>query len=38
LVASETPRNAAHCILYAHLILRDREFPDAPKPDNDDPE
>lgn len=35
---AETPRNAAHCILYAHLILRDREMPDAPKPDTDDPE
>jgi len=34
---AETPRNAAHCILYAHLIQYGSEFPDAPKPDNDDP-
>ena len=34
---AETPRNAAHCILYAHLIEYPREFPDA-KPDKDDPE
>ncbi|KAG8463295.1 hypothetical protein KFE25_004806 [Diacronema lutheri] len=35
---AETPRNAAHCVLYAHLIQRDRDFPDSPRPDNDDPE
>jgi len=34
---AETPRNAAHCILYAHLIEYPKEFPDA-KADKDDPE
>ena len=33
---AETPRNAAHCILYAHLIEYPREFPDS-SPDKDDP-
>ena len=29
---AETPRNAAHCILYAHLIEYPKEFPEE-KPD-----
>ena len=33
---AETPRNAAHCILYAHLIEYPKEFPEA-QPDKDDP-
>jgi len=35
---AETPRNAAHCVLYAHLIQYSKEFPDAAKPDTDDAE
>ena len=33
---AETPRNAAHCVLYAHLIEYPKLFPDD-KPDKDDP-
>lgn len=33
---AETPRNAAHCVLYAHLIQSGKEFQDN-KPDTDDP-
>ena len=33
---AETPRNAAHCILYAHLIEFPKEHPED-KPDKDDP-
>ena len=33
---AETPRNAAHCILYAHLIEYPKEYPEG-KPDKDDP-
>ena len=33
---AETPRNAAHCILYAHLIEYPKVHPDD-KPDKDDP-
>ena len=33
---AETPRNAAHCILYAHLIEYPKVYPDD-KPDKDDP-
>jgi len=33
---AETPRNAAHCILYAHLIEAPKHFADE-KPDKDDP-
>jgi ubiquitin-activating enzyme E1 C len=35
---AQTPRTAAHCILYAHLILYPKEHPDAAAPDKDDPE
>ena len=35
---AETPRTAAHCILYAHLIQYPKEFPDAGPVDKDDPE
>lgn len=34
---AETPRNAAHCILYAHLIEYPKEYPES-KPDKDDPQ
>lgn len=33
---AETPRTAAHCILYAHLIEYPKEFPEE-TPDKDDP-
>lgn len=33
---AETPRNAAHCILYAHLIEAPKQFGDE-KQDKDDP-
>jgi len=34
---AETPRNAAHCILYAHLIEAPKQFGDE-KQDKDDPD